>query len=128
MFKDIFEGTVSADIAQASSGTCPKCGQKIDLDESAVGLVGRTGTLDADNHITPELRAEFKKLVKKLGGKTVARKLLAEMNPGLKEAKGMNGKLRGEIESMLLVLENNCRSKSMENAIEEVLDLMDTCQ
>ena len=53
------------------------------LDESAVGLVGRTGTKDAQAHVTPELRAEFKKIVKKLGGKTVARQLLAEMNAGV---------------------------------------------
>lgn len=52
------------------------------LTESPVGMVGRTGAIDAKAHVTPELRAEFKKLVKKLGGKTVARQLLAEMNAG----------------------------------------------
>jgi len=52
------------------------------LFESAVGLVGRTGAADAKAHVGPELRAEFKKIVKKIGGKTVARQLLAEMNAG----------------------------------------------
>jgi len=52
--------------------------------ESPVGKVGRTGIKDADEYITatPALRAEFKKMVKKLGGKTVALKLLKEMNFG----------------------------------------------
>lgn len=52
------------------------------LFESPVGMPGRTGSADADAHVTPELRAEFKKIVKQLGGKTVAKKLLAEMNAG----------------------------------------------
>jgi len=52
------------------------------LFESAVGLVGRTGAADAKAHVSAELRAEFKKVVKALGGKTVARQLLAEMNAG----------------------------------------------
>ncbi len=128
MFKSEFtEGTVSADIAQSTSTLkkCPECGQS--LNESAVGLVGRTGAGDADTYITADIRAEFKKIVKKLGGKTVARKLLAEMNPGLKEARGMNGKIRGDIESSLLTLQNYCKSQDMEAAIDEVLDLMDVC-
>jgi len=52
------------------------------LFESAVGMVGRTGVADAKAHVGAELRAEFKKIVKKIGGKTVARQLLAEMNAG----------------------------------------------
>ncbi len=44
--------------------------------ESPVGTVGRTGVKDAEAHVTDELRAEFKKIVKKLGGKTVAGQLL----------------------------------------------------
>jgi len=52
------------------------------LFESAVGSIGRTGSADAKAHVGPELRNEFKKIVKKLGGKTVARQLLAEMNAG----------------------------------------------
>ena len=55
---------------------------KESLLESPVGIVGRTGANDAKAHVTPELRSEFKKIVKKLGGKTVARQLLAEMNAG----------------------------------------------
>jgi len=53
-----------------------------ELFESAVGSVGRTGAADAKAHVGPDLRAEFKKIVKKIGGKTVARQLLAEMNAG----------------------------------------------
>lgn len=50
--------------------------------ESAVGLVGRTGYADAKAHVGSELRTEFKKIVRAIGGKTVARQLLAEMNNG----------------------------------------------
>jgi len=50
------------------------------LIESPVGQVGRTGQLDANNHVTPELQKEFMKIVKQLGGKTVARLLLSKMN------------------------------------------------
>lgn len=92
MFKEVFEeGTVSADIAQTSGKLepvrrrerkrlCEKCGAE--MNESPVGSIGRTGVADAANHVTPELRAKFKKLVKELGGKTVAKQLLAEMNTG----------------------------------------------
>ena len=52
------------------------------LKESPVGSVGRTGASDAKAHVNAKLRAEFKKIVKALGGKTVARQLLAEMNAG----------------------------------------------
>lgn len=44
--------------------------------ESAVGEVGRTSKEDAEAHITPELKAEFEKLIKQIGGKAVARALL----------------------------------------------------
>lgn len=85
MFKEVFEeGTTSADIAQTSGKIgkllCEKCGQE--MNESPVGSIGRTGVADAAAYVTPELRAKFKKLVKEMGGKTVARQLLAEMNPG----------------------------------------------
>ena len=46
------------------------------INESPVGAVGRTGQSDALNYITPELKNEFFKLVKMLGGKTVARELI----------------------------------------------------
>ena len=86
------EGTAAADIAQSTApmGKRKKCKKKKDMEdmedmenESAVGLVGRTGFQDAKNHISDELRKEFKRIVKALGGKTVARQLLAEMNAGL---------------------------------------------
>lgn len=83
------EGTVSSDIAQSAIPMIKqrhkrKCKKKKDAqNESAVGLVGRTGIQDAKNHISDELRKEFRRIVKALGGKTVARQLLAEMNAGL---------------------------------------------
>jgi len=48
--------------------------------ESPVGQVGRTGKNDAVNHVTPELEKKFMKIVKELGGKTVARELITKMN------------------------------------------------
>ena len=89
----IQEGTSGSDIAQGSATfgkLHKKCkgsyeeGEDECTNESAVGQVGRTGAADADAYISDALRSEFKKIVKKIGGKTVARKLLAEMNPGLK--------------------------------------------
>lgn len=50
------------------------------LKESPVGQRGRTGQADAEAHVTPELQKEFMAIVKKLGGKTVARLLLNGMN------------------------------------------------
>ena len=50
------------------------------LIERPVWQVCRTGYADADNHVTPELEKEFMKIVKQLGGKTVARLLLSKMN------------------------------------------------
>ena len=103
-FKDIFEDTVSADIAQATTGPgkmqrrgkdkdCPckkdpmseEC-QRKRLGESPVGSIGRTGVKDAIEYISPELRAKFKKIVKELGGKTVARELLNTMNSSIQES------------------------------------------
>ena len=51
------------------------------LDESAVGMVGRTGRGDADTHLTsnPDLIRRFKKIVRELGGKTVAHLLLKKI-------------------------------------------------
>jgi hypothetical protein len=46
------------------------------LFESPVGSRGRTSVKDAHAHITPELEKEFFKIVKRLGGKTVANVLL----------------------------------------------------
>lgn len=44
--------------------------------ESPVGIAGRTSLQDAMMHITPELEKKFEKIVKEIGGKTVARILL----------------------------------------------------
>lgn len=46
------------------------------INESAVGEIGRTSKADAEAHITPELQAEFEKIIKQIGGKAVARALL----------------------------------------------------
>lgn len=48
--------------------------------ESAVGKPGRTTEKDAEEHINDELVAEFKKIIKKLGGKTVAKVLLDKLS------------------------------------------------
>jgi hypothetical protein len=140
--EDIDEGTVAADVSQATgkmgdmkkdcpckedpdSEACKKVKAEKEMMESPVGAIGRTGFADADAHVTDALRAEFKKIVRKLGGKTVARKLLAEMNAGgLKE--NIKGGLKSDMESMLQTIQTNCYSKKMEAAIDEVLDLMDT--
>jgi len=51
------------------------------IKESPVGMVGRTGTMDAQMHIdNSDIKNEFKKIVKKLGGKTVAKALLDNMS------------------------------------------------
>jgi len=51
-----------------------------DLVESPVGTVGRTGKIDALNHIDDNLKKKFFKIVKELGGKTVARELINTLN------------------------------------------------
>ena len=51
------------------------------VNESPVGKVGRTGYKDAEEHIIANnLEKEFSKIVQKIGGKTVARSLMARMN------------------------------------------------
>lgn len=65
---------------------CPECGAEINdtldinISESPVGCRGRTGINDALEHITPELRKEFKDIIKKLGGLTITRTLLNQIN------------------------------------------------
>jgi len=51
---------------------------KFVLSESAVGKVGRTGKTEAEVFVkdNPHVIKEFKKIVKKLGGKAVAAQLL----------------------------------------------------
>lgn len=51
------------------------------LDESPVGSKGRTGANDAKNHISDDLIKEFNALIKKMGGKTVARQILGGFKP-----------------------------------------------
>lgn len=76
----MFDSTVSADIAQYSGKFCDS--DEDELQESPVYTVGRNGAQDIADHITPAVKKEFKDLVKKIGGKTVAKKLLDEMNSG----------------------------------------------
>jgi len=75
------EGSTSGDIAQGTS--------KLEDDEdedmmadSAVGLVGRTGSTDADNHLAanPDLLKRLRKIIKELGGLTATRKLMQQMS------------------------------------------------
>ncbi len=144
-FKKYFEDTTSADIAQATPGSkiqrrerkcecggrlneellCEKCGKQA-VSESPVGKVGRTGYVDADDHITtsPKLRAEFRKLVKQIGGKTVARKLLATMNGAVSEK--VSDSDTTKLMNALTSFQDKCNSNDMEAAIDEVLDLLDT--
>ena len=50
------------------------------INESPVGQRGRTSVKDAQVHITPELEKQFFKIVKELGGKTVAFVLLNKIS------------------------------------------------
>jgi hypothetical protein len=127
----IQEGTSGSDIAQGSATfgkLHKKCkgsyeeGEDECTNESAVGQVGRTDAKSAMKHLTPELKKRFKKLLKDVGGKTVMRYLLADAP--LQE--GMKGGLKSDLESSLYTIQQNCYSKRMEKAIDEVLDLMDT--
>ena len=52
-----------------------------DVNESPVGMVGRTKDSEALAHIqASDLAKKFRKIVRELGGKNVARQLLAQMN------------------------------------------------
>jgi hypothetical protein len=52
------------------------------VQESPVGSVGRTSNKEAMEHIeNTDIARKFRKIVKELGGKTVARQLLATMSP-----------------------------------------------
>jgi hypothetical protein len=113
---DLIEGTGVADIAGTGDGFNKKMHRKsckhknkngtlndtMDCDalsESPVGAVGRTGYNDAKLHVTPELRQEFKKIVKRLGGKTVAKELLSQMNGQVTER---YNKWEGSIQNLLI--------------------------
>lgn len=57
------------------------------LKESAVGQRGRTTETDAENHLSdnPDTIKQFKKIVQKMGGKSVAQKILSGWNPDSKD-------------------------------------------
>ena len=55
------------------------------LQESPVGQPGRTGMADAQAHISDDLIKDFENIVKKLGGKTVARAILGGFKPAKPE-------------------------------------------
>lgn len=69
------------------------------LNESAVGTPGRTTVADAEEHIDDELVAEFKKIIKKLGGKTVAKVLLDKL--------GAKPEIKDEIEHIEDIIDNS---------------------
>ena len=69
------------------------------LTESAVGKPGRTTTKDAEDHIDDELIAEFKKIIKKLGGKTVAKVLLDKLS--------QKAEIKDEIEHIEDLIDNS---------------------
>lgn len=58
-----------------------------ETNESAVGTPGRTSINDAKAHISDDLIKEFNAIVKKLGGKTVARTILGGFKPEKKAEK-----------------------------------------
>lgn len=67
--------------------------------ESAVGKPGRTTEKDAEEHINDELVAEFKKIIKKLGGKTVAKVLLDKL--------GQKAEIKDEIDHIEDIIDNS---------------------
>ena len=69
------------------------------MNESAVGKPGRTTEKDAEDHIDDELVAEFKKIIKKLGGKTVAKVLLDKL--------GQKPEIKDEIEHIEDIIDNS---------------------
>ena len=71
----------------------------VHLNESAVGTPGRTTVKDAEEHINDELVAEFKKIIKKLGGKTVAKVLLDKL--------GQKAEIKDEIEHIEDIIDNS---------------------
>ena len=80
-----------------------------EMNESPVGKVGRTRNFEALEHIeNSDLAKKFRKIVKELGGKTVARQLLAGMNTAgnkiqktnLTENKNTEDTIEGYIRSM----------------------------
>lgn len=72
---------------------------QFNMNESAVGTPGRTTVKDAEEHINDELIAEFKKIIKKLGGKTVAKVLLDKL--------GQKPEIKDEIEHIEDMIDNS---------------------
>lgn len=73
--------------------------EKEAMNESAVGTPGRTTVKDAEDHINDELLAEFKKIIKKLGGKTVAKVLLDKL--------GQKAEIKDEIDHIEDIIDNS---------------------
>lgn len=69
------------------------------VDESAVGAPGRTTVKDAEDHIDDELVTEFKKIIKKIGGKTVAKVLLDKL--------GQKPEIKDEIDHIEDIIDNS---------------------
>jgi len=92
------------------------------LFESAVGMVGRTGAADAKAHVGAELRAKFKKIVKEIGGKTVARQLLAEMNAGGSITEGTDF---GDIKELANLIASLDKKLDNDEKYEEFFGLID---
>ena len=129
------EGTTVADIAQATGGTevnrkkdcdCDCEGKRKhkgkELQESPVGMVGRTGHVDATAHVSDALRKRFRKIIQELGGKTVARLLIAEMNPVKPSDQLGEGMASDKIETQLYSLQKYLtpQSKIAKNVIMEL--------
>ena len=127
----VLEGTVASDIAQASGKVGKlalfrkkKKEDEEDCDESAVGAVGRTDAKSALAHLSPELKKQFRKLLKAVGGKTVMRYLLADAPLQLGE--GVSNYCDDARSSLEKIQGFASTSKRLKNAIDDVLDIMDT--
>ena len=126
MYKTFLEDTSSGDIASYTpkmkmSKVCETCGQP--LNESPVGVVGRTDSKSALAHLSPDLKKRFRKLLKDVGGKTVIRYLLADTP--LQERNLSRVDICSNAEQALDDL-STIASKRLRDAIENVYDIMDT--
>ena len=90
------------------------------LNESPVGQVGRTSHKDAEEYITDEKISEFSKLVKKLGGKTVARLLLNKLNSNGDKLKDDGDETLDDIEGM--DIKNVNESKDIKTAYFDAMN------
>ena len=72
--------------------------EHVKLQESPVGMVGRTKDIEAAEHIeNSNIAKEFRKIVKKLGGKNVARQLLAGMDNSGTKVEVTDGKINEHV-------------------------------